>query len=171
MSNPFSPAGINKCLIIGTSFLIISCGNNGDAFTSKERAVVTDSVKALTSSIARNVSSEGPIAWLRYFETSPGFYMASAGRLVFPDNEAAKYFIKNSLVRAVTKIELRWNNIRIDPLSPSLASIAAVFHEDITGNTGNKIVEDGYFTAIAERSTAGWQLRNAHWSVIPADKK
>lgn len=94
--------------------------------------------------------------------------MASEGQLVFPNNDSAKNFIKNTLVKSISKIELHWNNIRVDPLTTRLAGIAANFHEDITDYEGKKITEDGYFTGIAHQTPQGWQLRNAHWSVITA---
>ena len=115
--------------------------------------------------IAKDVTREGPVAWLRYFENTPGFFMASGGNLAFPDNDSATNFIKNDLVKIISKIELRWSNIRIDPLTPAFANVAANFHEDITDSTGKKMT-DGYFTGVAERAPQGWQLRNAHWSYL-----
>jgi hypothetical protein len=120
----------------------------------------------MTESIAKNISHEGPVAWLRYFENSPGFFMASDGQLVFPNIDTAKNFINNILIKAMPEIQLRWSNIRIDPLAINLASISAVYHEDISDSTGNMTPHDGYFTAIAHQTAQGWKLRNAHWSSI-----
>ena len=131
-------------------------------------AAIRDSVQIMTQSISKDISLEGPGAWLKYFENTADFFMASEGRLVFPNNDSAANFIKNTLVKTIRKIDLRWNNLRIDPLSSKLAGISADFHEDITDNTGKKIAEDGYFTGIAEQTPQGWKLRNAHWSVVPA---
>ena len=147
---------------------MISCGNHTETYTSNEFGIVRDSVQIMAESIAKDVSREGPAAWIRYFENTPDFFMASEGRLVFPNNDSATNFIRNTLVKSISKIELHWNSIRIDPLSTKLAGISAGFHEDITDNTGKKISEDGYFTGIAEQTSQGWKLRNAHWSTTPA---
>jgi hypothetical protein len=120
----------------------------------------------MIESIAKDVSHDGPIAWLQYFENTPNFFMAADGRLAFSNNDSAAQFIKNSLVKSVSKIELHWNNIRIDPLSGKLAGIGAEYHEDITYDTGKRLPYDGYFTALAEQTPQGWKLRNAHWSLL-----
>ena len=147
---------------------ISSCSNNTESFTSKERSLVQDSVQLMAESIEKNVSQQGPVAWLRYFENTPDFFMASGGRLVFPNIDTATKFINTILIKSLSKIELHWSNIRIDPLTAELAGMSAAFHEDITDATGKKTPHDGYFTAIAHHTTQGWKLRNAHWSLAEA---
>lgn len=154
--------------LTGLIFLIVSCNNCTDSLTSAQSSVIKDSVKQMVETIAKSISHEGPLAWLRYFENSPDFFMASDGQLVFPDNNAATNFLKNIYAKGVSRIELRWKNIRIDPLTSKIAGVAAFFHEEITDTAGKMSPSDGYFTGIVERTTQGWQLRNAHWSIIPA---
>jgi hypothetical protein len=122
----------------------------------------------MAESIEKNVSQQGPVAWLRYFENTPDFFMASGGQLVFPNIDTATNFINTILIKSISKIELHWSNIRIDPLTPDLAGISAAFHEDITDAAGKKTPQDGYFTAIVHHTTQGWKLRNAHWSLAEA---
>ena len=145
---------------------ISACNNNTKSLSPKDRSIVQDSVQLMTESIAKNISHEGPVVWLRYFENSPGFFMASDGQLVFPNIDTAKNFINNILIKAMPEIQLRWSNIRIDPLAINLASISAVYHEDISDSTGKMTPHDGYFTAIAHQTAQGWKLLNAHWSSI-----
>ena len=152
--------------LIGTMLFINSCRNNADPLTKEQSSVVKDSVQQMFESIATAVSHEGPLAWLRYFENSPDFYMAADGQLVFPDNHAATNFLKNIYAKSVSRIELRWKDIRIDPLTSKTAGVAAIFHEDITDTAGKMSPSDGYFTGIAEQTAQGWQLLNAHWSMI-----
>jgi hypothetical protein len=152
-------------LLFGFLFSIIISGcNNTTPFTLQERTVVKDSVQLMAESIAKDISQKGPVGWLRYFENTQEFFMASDGQLVFPNIETATSFINNDLVRMISKIQLSWSNIRVDPLSSSLASISAVYHEDITDSAGKITPHDGYFTAIAHRTSKGWKLLNAHWS-------
>ena len=163
MINRVLPVNTEPFAIIGLFTFIISCSNNTETYTSNQFAAVRDSVQKMAGSIAKDIACEGPVAWLRYFENTPEFFMASEGQLVFPNNDSAKNFIKNTLVKSISKIELHWNNIRVDPLTTRLAGISANFHEDITDYEGKKIAEDGYFTGIAHQTPQGWQLRNAHW--------
>ncbi len=149
-------------------FLISSCSNNTESFTQKARSLVQDSVQIMAEAIAKNISGEGPAAWLRYFDNTPDFFMASDGQLVFPNIDTATNFINNILIKIMPKIQLRWSNIRIDPLTPKLASISAVYHEDITDSTGKTTPHDGYFTGIALQTSRGWKLHNAHWSSMVA---
>jgi hypothetical protein len=74
--------------------------------------------------------------------------------------------------------EALFSDIQIDlfDLNPKekavgIAGVAAIFHEDITDFAGRKIPSDGYFTGIAHQTSQGWQLQNAHWSIIPTKKE
>jgi hypothetical protein len=122
-----------KILLARSYYLIVlsfifcffsSCNNNTDSFSSKERSIVHDGVQLMTESIAKDISLEGPIVWLRYFEKSPDFFMASDGQLVFPNIDTATNFINNKLIKMMPDIQLRWSNIRIEPLTANLASIS-----------------------------------------------
>ena len=158
---------IKIMVFVGTMLFINSCRNHADSLTKEQSSVVKDSVRQMFESIATAVSHEGPLAWLRYFENSPNFYMAADGQLVFPDNGAATNFLKNIYAKSVRSIDLRWKDIRIDPLTSRTAGVAAIFHEDITDTAGKMSPSDGYFTGIAEQTSQGWQILNSHWSMIP----
>ena len=86
-------------------------------------------------------------------------------KLVFPDNKHAADFINDTLAKSINKIELKWSNIRIDSLTPTMAKMAASFNEVLTDMAGKKMPMDGYFTALVQHTAEGWQLRNAHWSL------
>jgi hypothetical protein len=148
-------------------FLVNSCQYHADYLTVSQSAIVKDSVQQMVDSIAKAVSYQGPVAWIRYFENSPDFFMASQGQLAFTNNDSLANFLKNTYSKTVSKIDLSWNHVRIDPFTTRLAGIAAIFHEDITDIMGKKSPTDGYFTAVAHQSPQGWRLQNAHWSIIP----
>ena len=154
-------------LTITISLLIFatSCSNNTGSLSPENITAVRDSVQSMATSIAKTVSQEGPTAWLKYFENTPEFFMASDGQLAFPNIDTARNFINMVLVKNIRTIDLHWSDLRIDPLTTNVASIAAVFHEDITDSAGKKMPFDGYFTGVAHHSTQGWKLYNAHWSI------
>ena len=157
--------------LVGLILLISSCYNNTDSLTTVQRSIVMDSVQLMVDSIAKAISHDGPIAWIRYFENSPDFYMASEGQLAFTNNDSLANFLKTTYTKSVSKIELSWNHVRIDPFTSKIAAVAAIFHEDITDFAGRKTPSDGYFTGIAHQTSQGWQLQNAHWSIIPTKKE
>ena len=155
---------IRAKILIPLIVFAISCRNNTESLNLKQASDIQDSVQFMFEAIAQNVSREGSVAWLRYFENAPDFFMAADGQLVFPNIDTATNFINNILVKSMPKIELRWSNIRIDPLAHKLAGISAIYHEDITDPTGKMTPHDGYFTGIAHQTPQGWKLLNAHWS-------
>lgn len=145
--------------------VIIACQTNNKPFAVAESKQVNDSVTLLMSNISKAITSKGPIAWLDYFENSPDFFMASDGQLAFKDYASAKTFITDTLVKNIPHINLKWDKVRIDPLTTDLASIATDFHEKLTDISGKSLGFDGYFTATAHHSLAGWKLRNVHWPI------
>ena len=159
------------------SFLILalalnsSCHPNDSAsLTTAQYSIVQDSVLQMASQIAADVSRDGPIAWLRHFADTTVFFMASDGQLMFPNYDSASIFIRNKLVKMISKIELSWSDIRVDPLTAELAVMAASYKEVLTDSAGHimPLSGSGYFTAVAQQTSHGWQLRNAHWSSLPA---
>jgi len=119
----------------------------------------------MMDSISSDLRAEGPTAWLRYFDRSPGFFMASDGLMAFPSNDSAAKAMPN--IAAILKhADLKWGALRIDSLTPGMAQVATPFDESMTDSAGKKIRISGYFTGIARRGDEGWKLRNAHWSIV-----
>jgi hypothetical protein len=118
--------------------------------------------------IARDVTQGGPAAWLKYFSASPAFFMASEGRLAFPDSASATRTTRD-LATKIVHIDLAWGrDLRVDPLTPTLAVVATSWHEALVYTASPPMDESGFFTAVAEYRDGRWQLRDAHWSVMPA---
>jgi len=135
--------------------------------TAERAALVDRSVRAFAQVVAHDVTHEGPTAWRRHFADTPSFFMASEGRLVFPNSASATAGIQN-LPRSIKQIDLRWgDDLRVDPLTPDLAAVAMSYHEVQISPEGHRVEENGFFTGIAEQRDGRWQFRNAHWSVVP----
>jgi hypothetical protein len=116
------------------------------------------------STVAHDVTQDGPIAWRKHFADSPAFFMAADGHLNFPDGASATAGIQD-LAHAIKHIELQWgNDLRVDPLTANLAVVAASYHEVLVLAAGRRIDAKGFFTATAENRQGRWQFRNAHWS-------
>lgn len=145
----------------------ISCKNNNSKLTADESAVAKDSVTQMAAHIARDISTKGPTAWLDYFENDPGFFMASGGQIALKDYPAAKTFVRDTLPKMISKINLQWKNVKVDPLTDSFAAIGADFHEDIVMAGGATMAVDGYFTGTAHFDGIKWRLRNLNWAIKP----
>ena len=130
-------------------------------------AEVKSNVQSLARSVADEVTRQGPAAWRDFFEDSPSFFMASDGRLQFPNGAAAQAALPE-LNRAIKKIQLEWGkDIRVDPLTENLAAMGASWHEILTFADGNRLDASGYFTSVAENRDGHWRFRNVHWSTLP----
>jgi hypothetical protein len=158
-------------VILPAVLLCVACGSRHDlsgtsqSLTPERAAEVERDVRAYTGVIAHDVTQGGPAAWRKHFADSPAFFMASEGRLVFPNSAAATAGIQQ-FAGTMKHIELQWgSDLRVDPLTPELAVVGAPWHEIRVDNAGNRVDESGYFTAIAEYKDRRWQLRDAHWSV------
>jgi hypothetical protein len=90
----------------------------------------------------------------------------SDGQIAFKDYQSGKMFIEDILNRNIVKIKLQLNQLRIDSLTPNLASIGAGFHEELADSAGKIILADGYLTALVKQTNQGWKFRNLHWSML-----
>ena len=91
----------NRLFLVGilTACLYVSCIGNKVSFTPQQKTNVLAEVQLMAETIAKNVSAEGPTAWLNGFENTPDFFMASDGQLAFPNYDSATDFINNNLTK------------------------------------------------------------------------
>jgi len=144
---------------------IVACGapESEPQAEADYSAAVTDSVQDFFESIPATLADEGPIAWPDFFEGGPDFFMASDGALVFPNSDSAAAFVRG-LSRKVSTIQLRWEDLRVTPLAPGAAVVAAAYREAITDTTGAEVAFGGYMTGVARHRAGGWRIQNLHWS-------
>jgi len=126
---------------------------------------VEQEVRQFAAAVSRDITQQGPAAWEKHFAASPAFFMASEGKLVFPNRQAATQAIEE-LKRTVQHIELSWgDDLRVDLLTPDFAVVASSWHEIQIDKEGHQTTDAGFFTGLAEHRQGQWQFRNAHWSV------
>jgi hypothetical protein len=132
--------------------------------SAADSAAVQRQVRSFAAAVAAGVTREGPLAWRRYFEDTPSFFMAVNGQVIFPSGTAARDGIPQ-VALTFPHIELRWgDDLRIDPLTRGLAVVATSWHEVLTDPAGRSSSQAGFFTGLAEYRTGRWQFRDAHWS-------
>src|SRR5438552_401789 len=116
----------------------------------------------MAAGIARDVSREGPLAWLKYFDDDR-FLMAVDGKAQFDGIAQARTFLEQ-FAKGVSRLQLAWTDVRVQVLGPRSASLAASYREVITDMAGHAIESSGYFTGVVVKTPAGWKLRIVHWS-------
>jgi len=123
-------------------------------------------VRSLTDAIARDLSQEGPDAWLRHFVDDGTFFMANDGQLAFPDLAAATSAV-NAFDPTITRMGIAWEDLRIVPLSDSVAAVATPYSEVLIDTAGEEVRLGGYVTMLAVETAEGWRLQHLHWSSVP----
>jgi hypothetical protein len=127
-------------------------------------AAIGESARSFMRTVAHDVTQEGPLAWLKFFDNGPGFFMVVNGQLAFPNAAAAKEGTQN-FAHTINRLDLTWgDDLRVDPLTAELAVVAASWREIQVDKAGHRIEETGYFTGLAEYRDGRWRFRDAHWS-------
>ncbi len=149
------PAGCN---------LRVHDSNDSQSLGPERAAAVQTAVRAFAQTVAHDVTQDGPSVWRKHLEDSPSFFMAVNGKLAFPDSATATAGIQ-AFAPTIKHIELKWgDDLRVDPLTPNLAVVAATYHEVWESTNGQHVDVTGFFTGTAEYRDGRWQFRNAHWS-------
>jgi hypothetical protein len=143
--------------------------DNSQSLDPTAAAAVVQQLTAFMAEAARDVTQQGPLAWNKYFEETPSFFMAVNGQMAFPNGAAAREGMPK-VAETIKHIDLKWgDDLRVDPLSPKLGVVAASWRETQVATTGHSVDENGFFTALVECRDGHWQFRDAHWSSpVPA---
>lgn len=162
---------LNRNLAALFAGILVACAGVAPPrqLSTAEALTVTNGVRAFVAAVADGVTGRGPAAWRDYFADTPAFFMAVDGHMAFDTSDAATRGLRE-VVKSIPRIELRWGDVRVDPLTPRLAMVAAPYHEIQIDAGGRKVSTAGYFTALAELGPGGWRFRDAHWSsaIAPA---
>ena len=138
--------------------------SHSQTVSSDEVIAVERAVHAFMQTVSHSVTQDGPLAWIKYFDTSPAFFMAVNGQMAFPNADAAQDGTRK-FAQTIRHIELKWgDDMRVDPLTNEFAIVAVSWREIQTDTAGHSVTETGYFTGLAEYRGGQWQFRNAHWS-------
>jgi hypothetical protein len=125
---------------------------------------VDQAVRAFMQTVSRSVTQDGPMAWIKYFDASPAFFMAVNGQMAFPNTAAAQEGTRK-FAQTIRHIELNWgDDLRVDPLTNEFAVVSVSWCEMQVDTAGHSVTETGYFTGLAEYREGRWQFRDAHWS-------
>ena len=138
--------------------------SHSHSVTPEGAASIDQAVRAFMQIVSDSVTLDGPMAWIKYFDASPAFFMAVNGQMAFPNPAAAQEGTR-MFAQTIRHIELNWgDDLRVDPLSDEFAVVAVSWREIQVDTAGHSVSETGYFTGLAEHREGRWQFRNAHWS-------
>jgi hypothetical protein len=138
--------------------------SHSHSVTSNGAASVDQAVRAFMQTVCDSVTQDGPMAWIRYFDASPAFFMAVNGQMAFPSTAAAQEGTRK-FAQTIRHIELKWgDDLRVDPLTNEFAVVAVSWREIQIDTAGHSVIETGYFTGLAEYREGRWQFRDVHWS-------
>jgi hypothetical protein len=145
----------------------VPCGaapNDSHSLSAQETAAVDQAVRVFMQTVSHSVTHDGPVAWLKYFDASPAFFMAVNGQMAFSNADAAQDGTRK-FAQTIRQIELKWgDDLRVDPLTNEFAIVAVSWREVLVDTAGHSVTQAGYFTGLAEYRDGHWQFRNAHWS-------
>src|SRR5260370_525828 len=123
-----------------------------------------DQVRAFMQTVSYSVTQDGPMAWIKYFDASPAFFMTVNGQMAFPNTVAAQEGT-GKFAQTIRHIELKWgDDLRVDPLTNEFAVVAVSWREIQVDTAGHSVTETGYFTGLVKYREGRWQFRDAHWS-------
>ena len=151
-------------LAITLAACIPSGGASHSHSVTPDGAASQHAVRVFMQTVSHSVTQDGPMAWIKYFDASPAFFMAVNGQIAFP-NTAAALEGTRKFAQTIRHIELTWgDDLRVDPLTNEFAVVGVSWREIQVDAGGHSITETGYFTGLAEYREGHWQLRDAHWS-------
>ncbi|MCB9878000.1 MAG: nuclear transport factor 2 family protein [Planctomycetes bacterium] len=127
------------------------------------RAAIDQDVRRLLDTIALDLAQTGPTGWLPHFLPGDEFFMVVDGRVVFADFAEAEASCRE-LATTIGSMQLRWAEVRVQPLAPGLATFAAGYDEDLQQHAGGQLHYQGHVTGVAVRAGARWRLQSLHWS-------
>ena len=158
---------ISLLLAAVTFAACVPCGTVGSGshlLTPDEVVAVDRAVRAFMQNVSHSVTRDGPLAWLKYFDASPAFFMAVNGQMAFSNADAARDGTR-TFAQTIRQIELKWgDDLRVDALANEFAIVAVSWSETQVDNAGRSRTTTGYLTALAQYREGHWQFRNAHWS-------
>jgi len=158
------------CALLLSTLALAGCSKQQPAVAEPQgvrpelSAALDSDVRAFMRDVARDITQDGQKAWRKHFADTPAFFMAVNGKIAFANSAEVTTGLPQ-VARAIKQVELKWgDDLRVDPLAPDLAAVAASYHELQVWADGHHVEENGYFTGVAQYRDGRWQFRDAHWS-------
>ena len=152
--------------IVVVGLLVAACGPSAPPFTADHQAALADSVREATARLAAEISNHGYRAFTPVMDSAPGYVWAYNGFIAFPSFDSMATWTRSSPEPKVPEV-FAWDSVRIEPIAPGVAALAATYSETAPDRNGNPGTERGVFTAVAVHRADGWKFTAAHTSTLP----
>src|SRR5258708_15493049 len=99
---------IRSLLLAVTLAACVPCaaGASHSHSVTPDGASSVDQVRAFMQTVSYSVTQDGPMAWIKYFDASPAFFMTVNGQMAFPNAAAAQEGTR-TFAQTVRHIELK----------------------------------------------------------------
>ncbi|MEP6793311.1 MAG: hypothetical protein ABJB16_03220 [Saprospiraceae bacterium] len=157
---------IQNLLSVLLIFSIMSCGKKSSVLSVKENEAIIDTIKQTLTTYYQEIKKDGLTAEFKYLDHSPEFYWAPPGfNAPIGYDQVEKGVMQNAAL--FKSVDNSWLSLRVDPLTPELASYTGTIHSiatDTTGQVGDyKLIETG----LMIKRKDGWKLYRGQTSVLP----
>jgi hypothetical protein len=106
---------------------------------------VDQAVRAFMQTVSHSVTHDGPMAWIKYFDSTSAFFMAVNGQMAFPNSAAAQEGTRK-FAQTIRHIELKWgDDLRVDPLTNQFAVVAVSWSEIQVDTAGHSVTVNVFF--------------------------
>ncbi|MEM9381749.1 MAG: nuclear transport factor 2 family protein [Planctomycetota bacterium] len=147
-------------LALAASVPLVSCRSTN---TTEDWVERRDEVIDMLNGLTDDLSERGPEAWPDYFLDDASFFMASEGKMLFPDLAAAQAGCAELDAR-VERMNLAFDAVRIQWIDPTHAIVSAAYEETLVETAGAEKEMQGYMTALVATTSEGWRFQHVHWS-------
>jgi hypothetical protein len=164
MANLFTSSWARALMLV--SFALSGCHTHHETpgIVRIDFIEIDGDVRHFMGDVAHDVTQDGPSAWRKYFADTPAFFMVVDGQMAFANSAEATSGIQQ-VAKSMKQIELKWgDDMRVDPLAPEIAVVAAPYREIQIWANGRRVEENGYFTGVVQYRDGRWQFRDCHWS-------
>lgn len=121
------------CSVVVT--FVASCQRPVSLTESQRMGIIKD-VQQTLGGIFADMKTNGIASELKYFDNLPQFFWVIAPKPTQYSYEDIKAILEEEN-KYFTSVEGRWDSIRVEPLSPGLASYSATVHAAYTDTTGS----------------------------------
>jgi hypothetical protein len=156
--------GLGVVVLVGG--LVAACTPAAPPFTPAHRAAVDDSVREVTARLAAEISAHGYRAFVPVMDSAPGYVWAYNGFLPFTSFDSMAAWARRD-PEPESPETFAWDSVRVEPLAPGIAVVAATYTETRPDSAGRPNTEQGAFTAVALHRADGWKFTDAHTSTLP----
>jgi len=152
--------------VVAAGVLLASCAPSPAPFTPQHQAALADSVREVAARLAADVSARGYRGFVPAMDSAAGYLWAYNGFIPFTSFDSMAAWARSDPESQAPGV-FAWDSVRVEPIAPGVAGVAATYTETRPDSAGRPRTEQGVFTAVAVHREGGWKFTDAHTSTLP----